>query len=238
MNDFSIVQGILHAGILVKIILLLMILMSFGTLAVYFQKMAAFKIMEVKNKKFEKKFWSGVMLEDFYQDVKSGSFKSIYGDLFINAMEEWILSDVTQAVMAVEFVKSGTKERVMTAIQNATMVSQSRLQEGLSKLSVIATTAPFIGLLGTVWGIMNSFSSIAGQSSVTLTVIAPGIAEALFSTAIGLFVALPAVALYSNLSKKIGQMSTDIESFGMNVENVLSRELDNFSIKNYLESNK
>jgi biopolymer transport protein ExbB/TolQ len=124
--------------------------------------------MEVKNTKFEKKFWSGVMLEDFYQDVKSGSFKSIYGDLFINAMEEWILSDVTQAVMAVEFVKSGTKERVMTAIQNSTMVSQSRLQEGLSKLSVIATTAPFIGLLGTVWGIPKVSSHFTQSARVII----------------------------------------------------------------------
>ncbi len=238
MNNFSILSGIIHADIVVKLVLLLLVFMSLASWSVFFQKMSGFKVIRRKNVKFEKKFWSGITLEEFYQEVKGGAYKSTYGNLFIGAMEEWILSDITQAVMAVEFVKAGTKERVVTAIQNSQSTAQARLQSGLNILSIIASTAPFVGLFGTVWGVMNSFKAIAGATSVTLTAIAPGISEALFSTAIGLFVALPAVVFYSNLSKKVGQVAGEIESFGLHIENVLSRELDNFSVKNYLDANK
>lgn len=238
MNDFSIINGIIHADIVVKLVLLALFLMSLASWSVFFQKLSSFKVIVMKNKKFEKKFWSGVMLEDFYREVKAGSYKSIYGNLFTSAMEEWVLSDITQSVMAVEFIKAGVKERVITSIISAQTIAQERLQKGLNILSIITSTAPFVGLFGTVWGVMNSFKAIAGASSVTLASIAPGISEALFSTAIGLFVALPSVVFYMNLSKKIGEVSSDVSAFGMSIENVLSRELDNFSVKNYMDANK
>jgi len=236
-QEFSVLQGILHADIIVKLLLGLLILLSIGTWSMFFQKISTFKLIEIQNKKFEKKFWSGIMLEEFYKSVKEGQYKSMYGNIFMHAMEEWVLSDVTKAIMAVEFIKVGIRERIAASIENANKKNNARVYSGMNKISSIASMAPFIGLFGTVWGVMNSFSSLANLTSVTITAVAPGIAEALFSTAIGLFVALPAVAFHSKLSSNAELINANLEQFGIDILNVLSRELDNFSVKNYTQAN-
>ncbi|QED23510.1 MotA/TolQ/ExbB proton channel family protein [Candidatus Deianiraea vastatrix] len=236
-DSFSLVQGIIEADIVVKIVLLILIVLSIGTWSMFFQKISAFRLIEMQNKKFEKKFWSGIMLEDFYKTVKAGQFKSMYGNIFTSVMEEWALSDVTKAVMAVEFVKVGIRERVLAAAQSAMLANNDRLTKGIGKIAAIASISPFIGLFGTVWGVMNSFGSLSNLTSVTITAVAPGIAEALFSTAVGLFVALPAVAFHAKLSGRAEEISNSIDKFGTDLTNVLSRELDNFSVKNYNQAN-
>lgn len=238
MNGFSIVSAISHADWIVKIILIVLLFCSVGTWSVFFQKISSIKINKFKNVRFEKKFWSGIMLEEFYSEVKQGRFASYYGDVFCAAMEEWTLSDITKSIMAVEFVKVGIRERLNASMENAKNKIQERMHKGLGFLSIMASVTPFVGLFGTVWGIMNSFAALGNATSVTLSAIAPGISEALFATAIGLFVAIPSVIFYNNLATKIDVMNATIDAFSVDVINVLSRELDTFSVKNYQEFNK
>lgn len=239
MSDtFSIWNAILHASLAVKFVLGILFFLSLGSWSVYLQKISMMKIICARNEKFEGKFWSGIMLEEFYQTIKAGKFKSYYADIFSSAMEEWILSDITKSVMAVEFVKVGVRERIINAMEREKTKIHSKLGRGLNFLSIVASTSPFVGLFGTVWGVMNSFSALAEMSSVTLSAIAPGISEALFSTAIGLFVALPSVVFYSKINSRIDEVGSQLEAFSVDVSNVLSRELDGFSVKNYMEVNK
>ncbi len=239
MSDtFSIWNALIHASLVVKIVLGLLFLLSIGSWSIFFQKLSGIKLAISRNSKFESKFWSGIMLEDFYQVIKGGKFKSFYADIFSSAMEEWMLSDITKSVMAVEFIKIGVRERILSGMEREKVKIQGKLSKGLGFLSLIASTSPFIGLFGTVWGVMNSFASLSQAGSVTLSAIAPGISEALFSTAIGLFVALPGVVFYSKIHGKVDDLNTTLDSFSIDIANVLSRELDNFSVKNYMEVNK
>lgn len=237
MGSFSILDGILHASIFVKIVLLILIFLSIGTWSVFLQKKSSFKILDLKNKQFEKKFWSGIMLEEYYNDVKKQKRHYMFAEIFIATMEEWALSEVTKSVMAIEFTKVGIRERIVFAAKNGLLNYQKKMSQGMTLLSVTASLAPFIGLFGTVIGIMNSFASISGSSSVTLSVIAPGIAEALFSTALALFVSIPAFIFYSLLSNQIDLINENSEKFSTDLTNILSRELDNFSVNNYKKAN-
>lgn len=173
------------------------------------------------------------MLEDFYKNNTKGKVKSPFGIVFNSAMEEWMLTGTNEAVNAIELIKTGLRERIDKAVEVPKSKCHNRFSQGLVNLAVISSLSPFVGLFGTTWGIMNAFKGIGASASINLVAIAPGISEALFTTALGLFVAIPASLFYSVISEKINKIDDSINNFSIDITNVMSRELDNFSVRNY-----
>jgi biopolymer transport protein TolQ len=238
MQGFSIVEAVMHASVIVKCVLIVMVALSVITWGLFLEKSSKIKFINMKNKSFEKDFWSGVTLEDFYSTMKRKLHSSKYCEVFCNIMEEWVLSEIVENPMTVEYTKAGIRERIAKVVEKMKIRVASDLSDGLGLMSAIASTSPFVGLFGTVFGIMDSLVSISKSGSVSLIAVAPGMAEALFSTAVGLFVAIPAVAFYSILARKISILNNSIDLFALDVHNILSREMDKISIKNYNAVNK
>jgi biopolymer transport protein TolQ len=172
---------------------------------------------------FEKRFWSGQNLFNFYDRVKSSNNNPL-SRVFIAAVNEWKLNSN---------LKKGdiyAKERLKERVYQTMMVSRSKsimnIEKNYNYLAIIASASPFIGLFGTVWGIMNSFHSIAGSQNAGFSVVAPGIAEALLATAIGLFAAIPALIFYNVFVAKAETYRNKIEDFCVELMNFLSRELE------------
>ena len=141
-------------------------------------------------------------------------------------MKEWKSSNVKQVISDSTEKKSSLKERLMGEMEVASNRSMQRLESGLGFLAIVGSAAPFVGLFGTVWGIMSSFQGIAVSKNTSLAVVAPGIAEALLATAAGLFAAIPAVFFYNIFSAKINQFTERAHNFSVQLLNVLSKELD------------
>jgi len=210
---------------------LVLIGLSIAIWAILLEVLVRIKNVSMRSDSFEDKFWSGVMLEEFYQQNK-GKLKHPMGELFVAGMQEWIASETNNSISAIDLIKSGLSDRIKVSLDIAMSKIESKMMRYMSFLSATASISPFIGLFGTVWGIMNSFKSIAGSGSAGLQVVAPGISEALFTTAIGIFVAVMSTLFYSFLGAKVNAILDRIDGFKMEMMNILSRELDMFSIKN------
>jgi biopolymer transport protein TolQ len=221
-TDMSILSLIGHADIVVKLVMLLLLAASFWTWAIIFDKMIKFRGLNARTEKFEKVFWSGQLLDQLYERVKTRADHPL-AIVFVAAMSEWSRKN---QVSGAHHLHVGIKERIFQAMQVAGNREIDNLGENLGFLATIGSAAPFIGLFGTVWGIMNSFQSIAAAKNTTLAVVAPGIAEALLATAVGLFAAIPAVIFYNYLSGKLNQLSNKVEDFSSELGGLLSRELD------------
>ena len=209
-----------QADPVVKGVLLLLVLASVWSWTVIFDK--AFRLSRLRRKAqaFERAFWSGAPLDDLYRRLGRNPDHPM-ATLFAAAMEEW--RDAPR--------HSASSGRVLLErIQKVMMLALDReidlLARHLSSLATIGATAPFVGLFGTVWGIMNSFQSIAITKNTTLAVVAPGIAEALLATALGLVAAIPAVVAYNKLSGDVDRYANRVTNFGDEFTVVLSRELD------------
>jgi biopolymer transport protein TolQ len=218
---FGLWNLVVQADPVVKAVLLILVLASIWSWTVIFDK--GFRLARLKRKAraFEQAFWSGAPLDDLYRRL-SRTADHPMAMLFSAAMEEWreaprpAKGNDSQALLArIGKVMSLTLEREMEV-----------LERYLSSLATIGSTAPFVGLFGTVWGIMNSFQSIALTKNTTLAVVAPGIAEALLATALGLVAAIPAVVAYNKLSGDLDRYSNRVASFADEFTVVLSRELD------------
>ena len=209
-----------QADPVVKGVLLLLVLASIWSWKVIFDK--AFRLGRLRRKAqtFERAFWSGAPLDDLYRRLGRDSDHPM-AVLFTAAMEEW--RDAPRA-------SAGSGRALLDRIQKVMSLSLDReidrLARHLSSLATIGATAPFVGLFGTVWGIMNSFQSIALTKNTTLAVVAPGIAEALLATALGLVAAIPAVVAYNKLSGDIDRYANRVANFADEFTVVLSRELD------------
>jgi biopolymer transport protein TolQ len=209
-----------QADPVVKGVLLLLVLASIWSWTVIFDK--AFRLGRLRRKAqaFERGFWSGAPLDDLYRRLGRDADHPM-AVLFAAAMDEW--RDAPRASAA-----SG--RALLERIQKVMSLSLDREIDGLarhlSSLATIGATAPFVGLFGTVWGIMNSFQSIALTKNTTLAVVAPGIAEALLATALGLVAAIPAVVAYNKLSGDIDRYANRVANFADEFTVVLSRELD------------
>jgi biopolymer transport protein TolQ len=209
-----------QADPVVKGVLLLLVLASVWSWTVIFDK--AFRLGRLRRKAqaFERAFWSGAPLDDLYRRLGRDADHPM-AVLFAAAMEEW--RDAPRASAA-----SG--RALLDRIQKVMSLSLDREIDGLarhlSSLATIGATAPFVGLFGTVWGIMNSFQSIALTKNTTLAVVAPGIAEALLATALGLVAAIPAVVAYNKLSGDVDRYANRVANFADEFTVVLSRELD------------
>jgi biopolymer transport protein TolQ len=224
-NSFSIIDLILHADIVVQSIMLFLIIFSLWSWAIIFDKIIKFRILEKRTNKFEGMFRKNSMLEDLYNEAKENDDHPL-AFVFIGCMKEWKSNNIRQIIDSGYEKKSSLKERLSAAMQVSSNRSMEKLESGLNFLAMVSSVAPFIGLFGTVWGIMNSFQGIAATKNTSLSVVAPGIAESLLATGIGLFVAIPSVLFYNIFSTKINQFYERMNNFSVQIFSILSRELD------------
>jgi biopolymer transport protein TolQ len=210
-----------QADPVVKAVLALLVLASIWSWTVIFDKLFRIGRLRRKARAFERDFWSGAALDDLYRRLGHQADHPM-AMLFAAAMEEWRDSPRPPA-------SSGARallERIGKVMTLTLDRELELLERYLSSLATIGSTAPFVGLFGTVWGIMNSFQSIALTKNTTLAVVAPGIAEALLATALGLVAAIPAVVAYNKLSGDLDRYANRVTSFADEFTVVLSRELE------------
>lgn len=224
-HDMSMFGLFLQSDIIVKSVMLMLLGASIWCWTIIINKYARFKILKHQTQKFEEAFWSGDMLENLYERIKATADHPI-AMVFVAGMHEWMTNDLSRATTGSQSIRIGLKERLQQGMMVARNRSIEKLEQGLSFLATVGSTAPFIGLFGTVWGIMNSFQNIAMTKNTTLAVVAPGIAEALFATAIGLVAAIPAVIFYNKFSNDLNRFSQKLDDFCQEFLSILSRELD------------
>jgi biopolymer transport protein TolQ len=221
-HDMSMFGLFMQADIIVKSIILMLLFASFWSWKIIFEKTMRYKQIRLRADKFEQDFWSAEALDEFYEKVKRRA-NHPYAVVFLAAMEEWARSEKGGRRTG---LRAGIQERMAQIMSVSRNRELNELERGIGFLATVGTSAPFIGLFGTVWGIMNSFQSIAMSKNTSLAVVAPGIAEALFATAIGLFAAIPAVIAYNRLSNELAKFSGRLEDFCVEFSALLSRQSD------------
>ena len=222
--DMSMLGLFMEADLIVKIVMTLLILASVWCWAIIFSKRTKLKSLKKKADKFEDSFWSGEPLDKIYQRVKNSKHDPMLST-FAAGMEEW-QAGVAGGVPGRESLQAGLRQRVERAMSVNIGREITKLESGMTFLASVGSTAPFIGLFGTVWGIMNSFGAIAASNNTSLAVVAPGIAEALFATALGLVAAIPAVIAYNVFSTGLNRYADRLEAFTDEFSAILSRHLD------------
>jgi biopolymer transport protein TolQ len=223
VGGISVVSLFMRADPLVQTVMVLLLLASLWSWAIIINKSLALGSLRRRAKKFEKIFWSGRSLDDLYQQF-SASADHPMAAVFISALREWRRAFEGGAPR--EAVLAGVKERIDKAMSVTITREIDGIESQLGFLATVGSTAPFVGLFGTVWGIMNSFSAIAARHDTTLAVVAPGIAEALFATAMGLLAAIPAVVFYNRFVNEIGRYTNRLDAFADEFSAILSRQLD------------
>ena len=219
----------LQADIVVKLVMLILLLASVWCWTIIIEKLFLSRKELKLADSFENEFWSGASLDDIYDDIsKDNSLKSegAISRVFSSAMQEWRRANSSGLVSKSDNFKASLAQRIDRGMGVAITREVGRLERGMTFLASIGSVAPFIGLFGTVWGIMNSFSAIAASKNTSLAVVAPGIAEALFATALGLLAAIPAVAAYNKFSNDIEKVTLRLENFSVEFMAILSRRLD------------
>ena len=218
-------QLFLEADIIVKAVIILLVVASFWSWAIIFEKVMRYRRVMRQAAVFETMFWSGGSLQQLYESIQQQSMHPM-SRLFESAMREWqrFSQDGSQQLEATRV--EGLQRRIAHAMDVTLDRELDQLQRYLGFLATVGSTAPFVGLFGTVWGIMNSFQSIAASKDTSLAVVAPGIAEALFATALGLVAAIPAVVAYNKLSGDLDRYSGRLESFGTEFRSLMSRQLE------------
>ncbi|MBM3579706.1 MAG: protein TolQ [Alphaproteobacteria bacterium] len=224
-TSFSLINLIAHADIIVQSVMLLLVAASLWSWAIVFDKLIKFRILKTRSDRFEELFESGEVLEEIYNIAKEEDNHPL-ARVFVNCITEWKSNSIKQIIASGADKKSSLKERLINSMQVAVSQSMHKMESGLNFLAIVGSSAPFIGLFGTVWGIMTSFQGIAASKNTSLAVVAPGIAEALLATAIGLFAAIPAVFFYNIFSAKINHFAERANNFSIQLLNLLSKELD------------
>jgi biopolymer transport protein TolQ len=214
----------LQADIVVKAVMIGLLCASVWVWAVIFEKVVAIRRANARATAFEERFWSGINLEDLYREAGDTPRHPMEA-VFAAAMREWHRS-AARLVGASEAGRAAIRDRIERAMAITMQREMERLEKRMIFLASVGSAAPFIGLFGTVWGIMNSFTAIAAMRNVTLTVVAPGIAEALFATAIGLVAAIPAVLAYNKLSTDLARFAGRLEGFAGEFGAILSRQTE------------
>ena len=223
-TDFSIFGLFMEADLVIKIVILVLLLASFWSWAIIFDKVMRMRNLNAQTAEFEDSFWSGSSLDDLDDRVGKHPLQPMAG-LFAAAMHEWRRS-TAQGVRDREGLRESLKQRVERVMQVSLGREMDFLERHMVFLASVGSTAPFIGLFGTVWGIMNSFEAIGLSKNTSLAVVAPGIAEALFATALGLVAAIPAVVAYNKISSDLGRYANRLESFAGEFSAVMSRQLE------------
>ena len=222
--EMSIWGLFVRADIVVQAVILMLVLASFWCWAIIFDKALRMRRLNSQATKFEESFWSGGSLEELFDRVGARPSDPMTA-VFAAAMREWRRSS-EKGLIGAGAIRAGISVRVERVMQVTLGREMERLERYMSFLASVGSTAPFIGLFGTVWGIMNSFQSIAAMKNTSLVVVAPGLAEALFATALGLVAAIPAVIAYNKLSSDLGRYANRLESFAGEFSAILSRQLE------------
>ena len=212
------------AHIVVKIVMLGLLGSSVWCWSVIVNKIILFRQLQRSMDRFEADFWSGNSLEELYQALSPQQTQGM-STLFVAAMREWKRSFSAGAASAF----MGLQARIEKVLDVTIAREVERLESQLLVLASVASAGPFVGLFGTVWGIMTSFRSIAASKNTSLAVVAPGIAEALFATAIGLFAAIPALIFYNILQGRVARTQARMESFADEFSSILSRQIDHMA---------
>ncbi|MFQ5984861.1 MAG: protein TolQ [Alphaproteobacteria bacterium] len=224
-SDLSVWALFLQADPVVKAVMLILVLASFWCWTIIFEKSMRFRRLRGLAEEFEENFWSGLSLEELYERIGNRPDHPMAA-VFAAAMAEWRRSVARGFVPKEDRLRVGLQERVNQAMQVTLDRELELLERFIGFLATVGSTAPFVGLFGTVWGIMNSFQSIAASKNTSLAVVAPGIAEALFATALGLVAAIPAVIAYNKLSSDLARYGSRLETFSAEFSAVLSRQLE------------
>jgi len=203
-TDFTIIQLFLRADFIVKSVIIILLSASVYSWALVFEKYKLFTRIEKSTTSFEEKFWKSRSAESFYNSLTNRE-KDPLANIFQSAMSELIKTKSKSVVVQ--------SARVSRVIEIAADKEIKLIEKNFTFLATVGSTAPFIGLFGTVWGIMNSFQSIAISRNTSLAIVAPGIAEALFATALGLLAAIPAVIAYNKFNSDTKKYSSRIENF-------------------------
>ncbi|PCJ27352.1 MAG: protein TolQ [Rickettsiales bacterium] len=223
--DLSIISLVSSSDFVGKLVILTLVLASVWSWAIIASKLTHYSALKKRIRAFETLFWSGQILDELYERVKQ-SVDNPLSAVFVGAIKECKKSDASSSATRSSAALIGHKERVLGAMYLARNRELETLDEKLGFLATIGSSAPFIGLFGTVWGIMHSFQSIASSKNTSLEVVAPGIAEALLATAIGLFVAIPAVMFYNYLSSEVDSINNKIDDFIGELNALISRAID------------
>lgn len=223
-HDLSMWGLFMQADLIVKMVMLTLAMASLWSWAIIFQKKTQLSKLMRKANRFEDSFWSGEPLDKIYERVKNSKADPML-KTFAAGMEEW-RAGVADGVPAKESMQASLKQRVERAMSVMIGREMGNLERGMTFLATVGSSGPFIGLFGTVWGIMNSFAAIAQTNNTSLAVVAPGIAEALFATALGLVAAIPAVVGYNVFSNSLGRYGERLDAFTDEFSAILSRHLD------------
>ena len=201
-TDFSLLSLFIRADIIVKSVILILIVCSVYSWAVIIEKFRLFKKINQSTEEFETKFWNSKSAESFYNNLPTN----------LEDPMALVFKDAMQSLLKRKS-KNDLVNRIGTVLETGIEKQTSQISKGFTFLATVGSTAPFIGLFGTVWGIMNSFQSIAISRNTSLAIVAPGIAEALFATALGLLAAIPAVVAYNKFNNDLIKYSQKLENF-------------------------
>ena len=218
--DFSMWGLFAQSTLVVKIVMLMLIAASFWAWSIIIQKLIMYRKARREAERFDQRFWSGEPLDELFNEIGTdpdGQSEKV----FAAGMTEWRRSHRNDGGMI-----ANATARIDRSMDVAIVKESEQLQSGLSVLATVGATAPFVGLFGTVWGIMHAFIGIAEAQNTSLAVVAPGIAEALLATALGLLAAIPAVIFYNKLSADSDRIVAGYEAFGDEFATILSRQLD------------
>ena len=222
--DNSIIGYFLAAGFAVKAVMLILIITSFASWVIIFQRWLTLRWTLRESAKFQKEFWATDDLAEFYNKISAKKSSEGLEKIFITGFQEFIRLQKLPDVSDSEVI-----ERVQRAMHTASMQESDHLETHLSFLATVGSTSPYVGLFGTVWGIMTSFQSLGHVEQATISMVAPGISEALIATAMGLFAAIPAVIAYNRYSNIVDRILNSYETFRENFSSYLFRQIKNRS---------
>ena len=223
--DVTVLGMFLQASLLVKLVMLALLGSSIWSWAIIVNKSIMYARFQRAMDKFEQVFWSGTSLEELYSTLSSRPAQGM-ANLFIAAMREW-----KRSVQNVGSSFMGLQARIDKVLDVSIAREVERLEANLLFLATVASAGPFVGLFGTVWGIMTAFRGIAASKNTSLAVVAPGIAEALLATALGLFAAIPALVAYNKLQGEVAKKQARMEGFADEFSAILSRQIDQHSVQ-------
>lgn len=222
-GDLSFWSLFFQADMVVKLVMIALIVASVWCWAIIIEKLMNMKKLKASTDEFENEFWAGQTLEQLFEAIRKGAVNPMSA-VFGSAMREWGQS---RKVNQVHINKDHLLQRIQRAMSVAITREMDRLERNMNFLASVGSVAPFIGLFGTVWGIMNSFTAIAHSEDTSLAIVAPGIAEALAATALGLVAAIPAVVAYNRLSLTLNRYHDRLENFSDEFSSIVSRQLEN-----------
>ena len=227
--DVSFWGLVLQADAVVKIVMLILLIASIWSWSIIIEKTKRFLSLKRKAQIFEDAFWSGESLEELYKEEEKNPQHPL-AVVFVAGMYEWTRANKNNS-LSNQNIQAGLQERIHQVMNVAVTRELETIEKNIGFLATVGSTAPFIGLFGTVWGIMNSFQSIAVSKDTSLAVVAPGIAEALLATALGLVAAIPAVIAYNKLSNNLNTYALRLQNFASEFEALLSRHLSEQNVE-------